>query len=160
MADSKTTLKKLFEEYQKLYIELSDQKDALQKEREGFPKKYIENEDFEDWTLKAASLKHQGIRLFSLCAALRTSIDIDVKHAISHILIDEAEDFLKDRGFQKVTDSLRESVVSYSKEMKELLKMQGRIEVLFDTVSKLTRAFETDETNLRVFANYKHKGGF
>lgn len=160
MSDSKLNVKKLVEEYQKLLLELSDQKEALQKEREKFPIRYMEKDDFEDWTLKAANLKHQSIRLFSLCAALRTSIDIDVRHTISHILVDEAEDFLKDRGFQKFTDSLRESVVSYHKEMKDLLKTQGRIEVLFDTVSRLTKAFETDETNLRVFANYKHKGGF
>jgi hypothetical protein len=150
-------IKKFTARYTEMYAALDGSFKELQEAQFQFPQAFVDSEKFEEWTLIAANCKHRALDLSRRCVALNSSVDIDGGLLTANVLLNEAEAFLKDRGFERATDSLREAVVSHNKDLAEFMKLKGRIKALFEAAGRLHRAFETDETNFRVFAGYKNR---
>lgn len=150
-------IKQYTQTYRELYTQLVKMFEALEKRREAFPQKYSEDASFEDFTLEASNLKHEAIKLNRSVLALHSNAKIDLKYLTSHVLIKKADDILKDAGFDKLTDSLRSAAVASNTDLNDFAKVAGQIEALFESVRTLPKAFETDETNQRVFSGYSKK---
>ena len=152
---------KFTEMYKELYTECNDKFHELQEKRAEFPAKFLETTDFEEFTLQASNLKHEAILLNKAVLTTQVNSQIDLKYYEALVLFYSARDILKDFGFSGETNALMTSAVASNKELNELKKVVGLIDALQEAVKTLPKAFETDETNYRVFSSYKHKlGGF
>ena len=143
--------------YVELYTKLDTELSALQSRREKFPQKFMETVNFEDFTLEASNLKHEAIKLNKAVLTLHTNAEIDCDYLTSYVLLSKAEETLKDYGYEKITDSLRSAAVASNKDLNDFLKIVGKVKALHESVKALPRAFETDETNQRIFSGYNRK---
>lgn len=132
----------------------------LEKKQQSFPLKYLEkaNEgNYEDLLIQASQLKHKSISLHRNVSGIEVSLDTEIGYFEAQILLYFAEFFLKDKGFDKVTDLLRNSYLKSSKELKKLKNLQGKILANKKASEQLVRAFESDEVNFRKFLDMKNK---
>jgi hypothetical protein len=167
MSNEKSTSSSKIPLYTKLYTELFQQFNAqyekLKEQRALFPVKYSGEDqvEFEDFTLEASNLKHQAIDLNKVVLIAYTNAGCDLEYLEAHVLFNNAKDILKDLGFDSFTGALLSSAVASHKDLSELKKAIGKLKALQEAVKALPKAFETDETNNRIFSGYKHKlGGF
>lgn len=130
----------------------------LQKEQGKLPKTYTNNDqDFEDHILAAANAKHQAIELYRSSLTAYDSICADLDYFSAQLKLYLAESFLQEHGFDRPTDNLRESFVKSNATIKDLTKVQGKLEALSSATDKLVKAFENDETNCRRLLERKTK---
>lgn len=130
----------------------------LQKEQGKLPKHYTDNnQDFEDHILAAANAKHQAIELYRSSLTAYDSISADLDYFSAQLKLYLAESFLQEHGFDRPTDSLRESFVKSNATIKDLIKVQGKLESLSGATERLVKAFENDETNCRRLLERKTK---
>lgn len=133
---------------------------SLEARQKKFPEKYLQkaNEgNYEDLLIQAAQLKHKSILLNRNVAGIYVAIDSEIDYYESQILLYFAEYFLKEKGFDKITDLLRNSYLKSSKELKKLKILKGRIQGNQKASEQLVRAFESDEVNFRKFLDMKNK---
>jgi hypothetical protein len=145
------------EAYAEVYREILKRYKQLQKDQKTLPSKFVQSEDFENHLLNAADLKHRAIEVWRDALACFDSIKADYDFYSSHMTLYDAESFLKERGFDRITDKLREAYVNANKDMNELTKEVGNIDALSQATERLVRAFESDETNCRRLLERKNK---
>ena len=166
MSDAKnlTSEQQLDQEIEKMlahYIQaekiLQREFDKLKEQQSKFPKKFSEKEDFEDYIILASQCKHQSIVLFKQSIAMESSIDADYEYLAAQSIFYTAEDFLKDKGFDKPTEALRKNYLSSKKGLKKIIKLMGNLKSIKEAAELLPRAFEADEVNFRKFLDLKNK---
>jgi hypothetical protein len=133
---------------------------SLEDHQQKFPAKYLTKAsegNYEDLLILASQLKHRSIKLNRNAAGLLVNTDTDLDYYEAQILLYFAEPFLKDKGFDKITDLLRNSYLSSSKEIKKLRVVKGKLKAVMESAESLVRAFESDEVNFRKFMDMKNK---
>lgn len=153
-------LSKSLTNYVEGYKLLEKEVKALEDQQQKFPGKYLSRAsegNYEDLLILASQLKHRAIKLDRNAGGLLVNTDTDLDYYEAQILLYFAEPFLKDKGFDKVTDLLRNSYLSSSKEIKKLRVVKGKLKHLMDSAEALVRAFESDEVNFRKFMDMKNK---
>lgn len=124
-----------------------------------FPEKYIssKDEDYENLLILAANLKHQMVSLNKMAMGIYSSVSIELDYNEAQILLNHSELALKQKGFDKITDTLRQSYLSSSKEIKKIRVLKGKIRAVMEASDDLIKAFESDEVNFRKFLDMKNK---
>lgn len=153
-------LNKSLGNYVEGYKLLEKEMKSLEDHQQKFPGKYLQKAsegNYEDLLILASQLKHRSIKLNRNSAGLLVNTATDLDYYESQILLYFAEVFLKDKGFDKVTDLLRNSYLSSSKEIKKLRVVKGKLKALMESAEALVRAFESDEVNFRKFMDMKNK---
>ena len=131
---------------------------VLQKEQGLLPKTYTNNnQDFEDHILAAANSKHKAIELYRTSLTAYDSICAELEYFSAQLKLYLSEGFLKEHGFDRATDSLRDSFVKSNVTIKDLIKVKGDLESLSGATERLVKAFENDETNCRRLLERKTK---
>ena len=146
----KKEMKSLYLEYSKAEDMLINRIASMEMEREKFPSRMSDAESsLEDLILSAARHKHDAISLTRDSISISESMNIDCDYFCSQIKLFMAESFLKEHGFDKTTESLRDAYVSSNQELRQIMKLMGRVKAIANVSEKLVRAFESDETNYR-----------
>jgi hypothetical protein len=135
--------------YNEGHDDLLAQIEALQKKQNAFPIKVMKDIAFDDLVLQAASYKHQSLTILRRCIAAAESAELDYKFSESFFLLNKAGELLRDKGFDKVTDSLRQAATASCLELRDLAKSVACVRSLEETCSRLFRSFESDEVNFR-----------
>ncbi len=133
---------------------------SLENKQQKFPEKYIAKAtegDYEDLLILASQLKHKSIALSRNITGVFVALDAELDYFESQILLYYAEHFLKEKGFDKITDLLRNSYLSSNKELKKLKILKGKFKAHEKSAEQLVRAFESDEVNFRKFLDMKNK---
>ena len=139
---------------------LNKQLKGLELRKQKFPEKYLKKAadgNYEDLLILASQLKHDSISLHRNTTGMFVKISAELEYYESQILLYFAEEFLKDKGFDKVTDLLRNSYISSNKELKKLKIIKGKYKALEKSAEQLVRAFENDEFNFRKFMDMSNK---
>lgn len=142
---TKDDIVRLLSIYEEIYTELVKPVEFLEAEQDKFPVQVNPENEYDSLTLKASNLKHKSIQLMRDAITAHGNAEVDFSHAQSVILIDKADESLKDKGFEKVTDTLRQAAVANSVELREFEKVVRKLGSIKETVSRLARAFENDE---------------
>jgi hypothetical protein len=144
--------------YEEVYAKLFKEFKKLQNEQKDLPIDFTgKHEEYENHLLKAAGLKHKSIEVWRDSLASIESINYDTTFYSAQFKLFEAESFLKEHGFDKITDALREAVVNGDEDMNKLFKIKGNIDSLAKATERLVRAFESDETNCRRLLERQNK---
>jgi hypothetical protein len=154
------SLKKSLENYSEGYKILEKEYKNLEEQQRKFPEKYLSRAtegNYEDLLILASQLKHRSIKINRNSTGILVNLDTDLDYYEAQILLFFAETFLKEKGFDKVTDLLRNSYLSSNKEIKKMRSLKGRVKALKDSAESLVRAFESDEVNFRKFLDMKNK---
>lgn len=133
---------------------------SLEIRQQKFPEKYITKAtegDYENLLILASQLKHKSITLSRNITGVMVALIAELEYYEAQILLYFAEYFLKEKGFDKITDLLRNSYISSSKELKKLNVLKGKLKALEKSAEQLVRAFESDEVNFRKFLDMKNK---
>lgn len=149
-------LRKMVDTYKEGLKVIESEYQILLKQQDKLPKKFIISYDFEDALILASQLKHRSIQMLKNSTGLYEAAKIDVDYLESQLLLNVADEFLRDK-FDKITDNLRRAFVSSHKGLKSLLKVKGKLMALQEASEKLVRAFESDEVNCRKFVEMKNK---
>lgn len=153
-------LRKSLANYVEGYKLLDKEYKTLETKQKQFPVKYLvkaSEGNYEDLLILAAQLKHQSIKINRNATGLLVNLVTDLDYYESQMLLYFAEIFLKEKGFDKVTDLLRNSYLSSSKEIKKLRALKGKVKAIVDSAEDLIRAFESDEVNFRKFMEMNNK---
>lgn len=146
--------------YMEGYKLLDKEYQNMEAQQRKFPEKYLkraEEGNYEDLLILASQLKHKAIKINRNATGVLVNLDADLDYYEAQILLYHAEVFLKEKGFDKITDLLRNSYLSSSREIKKLRVYKGRLKALKDSAESLVRAFESDEVNFRKFLDMKNK---
>lgn len=114
---------------------------------------------YEDLLLFSANCKHEALELHKMCMAVYDDAKNNVDYYSAFLLVEVAEDYMKEKGFQKISADIRTAYLNSRVELKELKTVCDRIESLKDISKKLLDAFEADEVNFRRFADRKNLVG-
>lgn len=114
---------------------------------------------YEDLLLFVSSCKHEAREVWRYSLALCDDLDTDISYCEAQLLLEVADEYLKSKGFAKVSESLRKAFVNSQEDFKELKKLYGRVKALKDSSRKLLDNFEADEVNYRKFSERKTLGG-
>jgi len=146
----KSEIKTLLAEYSNMEVFLGKRLDSLILEQDKFPKQFSgELEDYEDHILLASQCKHKAISLSKDLIALFEAMISDYNYFSSQMKLYLAESFLQEHGFDKPTEALRDAYVSADENLRDFLKIKGKMKALSNAAEKLVKAFESDETNYR-----------
>ena len=132
----------------------------LEEKKAKFPEKYLAKAtegNYEDLLILASQLKHKSISLSRNITGVYVAVDAELDYFESQILLYFAEYFLKEKGFDKITDLLRNSYLSSNRELKKLKVLKGKLKAVEKSAESLVRAFESDEVNFRKFLDMKNK---
>lgn len=158
------TEKDLNDELIALHTEFMTGKNLIEKEYtklenlyDTFPKNFSAKVDFEDFLIKSSICKHQAISLMKNSMALYGRIECDLDYYESIIKIYLAGDFLKNKGFDRITDTLRDSYISSNKNIIALRKIKKEFKTFEESSEKLIRLYEGAEINCRKFVEMKNK---
>lgn len=146
--------------YSDIYGELLSKIEELENIQHGFPVKVSKDFAYDDLTLQAANCKHKSLTLIRMCLTASGSAEIDYKYAQSFILLEKADEILKDKGFDRLTDSLRQAAMASSDELRRFSKVVVDIKALEETCTRLFKAFESDEVNFRKIYDKNEFKGF
>lgn len=153
-------LNKKIEKYNDVYKIINAEIKALDDRQKKFPEKYMAraNEgNYEDLLILASQLKHRAIVVTRNVTGALVELDAELDYFESQILLYFAEYFLKEKGFDKITDLLRNSYLKSNKELKKLKVLKGKIKAVEESTEALIKAFESDEVNFRKFLDMKNK---
>ena len=142
--------------YKKLHTDMRKEYDELEKLKSSFPIKYIENDNFEDLLLQASNAKFKAIILVRKLNGLAAEITYELEYLVSNFKLNIADDALSEK-FDKITEGLRDAYVNSKKELKELVVLKEKVEILADSSEKMVKMFDSDEINFRRIAEKKNR---
>jgi hypothetical protein len=110
--------------------------------------------------LQAASVKFEAIVMARRYSGLAADMAVELEFVRANFKLNIADDALSEK-FEKITEGLRDAYVISKLEIKELTKLNDRVNNHADSAEKLIKAFDGDEINFRRIADRKNKlGGF
>jgi len=152
-------MRKATELYETIYKEISSKLDELVEIQKSFPVKISKDISYENLILQAASCKHRALALSRDCLAVTASANIDLKYWQSYVLLDKSDELLRDKGFDKFTDTLRQAAMANNEYLREFAKVEAKLNGLEETSTRLFKAFESDEINFRkMYDKHEYKG--
>lgn len=110
---------------------------------------------YEDLVLFVSNCKHEALDLWKYSIALYESMEADSDYFNARFFLEVADDALRDKGFGKVTEALREHFLNSKGEIRNFKKVAAEAVALKDSSKKLVDAFESDEVNFRRFFDKK-----
>lgn len=122
----------------------------LLESRPKIPETFSQAYDYESDLLKTAQMKHKAVELFGSSLELKLLIEADIAYFTSQLKLHTATEFLKDSGFDKISESLRDSYVASNSKMHELAKIFAKVRALADTIDKICWAISADEKSLQI----------
>lgn len=110
---------------------------------------------YEDLVLFVSNCKHEALDLWKFSIALYESMEADSDYFNARFFLEVADEALRDKGFGKVTEALREHFLNSKNEIRSFKKVAAEALALKDASKKLVDAFESDEVNFRRFFDKK-----
>jgi hypothetical protein len=120
------------------------------------PIEFSSDHEYEDHMIQLAHLKHGAIKLANAAVKLHGSAKSDLAHYSARLKLDHAEEGLRDRGFDRVTEALRDSFCDVHGGLARLSKMAAELDGLAKTTLHLIKAFESDEQNIKKLMELKN----
>ena len=107
---------------------------------------------YEDLLLMMSDLKHKARQLWKHTMALTDSIENNADYFQAQLLLEESQEYLKDKGFKNASADLRKSFLNSLKDLQNFKMMAKKAKGLRDTSRELLINLEADEVNFRKFA--------
>lgn len=154
----KEELKLVNEQYKVLVDGFEKSLDSFVNQRLSLPNNELDEKAAESVVLRSANLKFEASKFAKETMALSKRMVIDIDYYSGRIVLGDADTVLKELGFSKITEALRSSVVNTLEELRDLKKLQIRIEALYYYSINLIKQFEGDENSARKIYEIKNKG--
>lgn len=154
----KEELKLVNEQYVVMVEGFEKSLDSFVNQRLSLPNNELNEKAAESVVLRSANLKFEASKFAKETMALSKRMVIDIDYYSGRIVLGDADTVLKELGFSKITEALRSSVVNTLEELRDLKKLQIRIEALYYYSINLIKQFEGDENSARKIYEIKNKG--
>lgn len=151
MSPKKTNdlIKEIAGKYASLSKDLDSKHEVLSQIKDQFPESYDPKADLESSLLLAGSAKHKAIQLWRAAMKAHGMILKDCEYFTAELKLNTSEEALKDKGFTRITDTLRDTFVSNHGGLLELTLISEELRSHSKCAEALARAFEGDENNFR-----------
>ena len=148
-------IKEAFQQYHSILVDLKDLYSKIEEQYKNLPSTRKLKIDYEDAVLLSSSCKFESNKAWKMSVQAHESIQVDVDYFTSVLKYEVSEQSLKNKGFDKITDSMRESFVRMNKPLKDLLKASAELLSIRLSLEKNVRGFDNSETSYRKMAEIK-----
>jgi hypothetical protein len=111
---------------------------------------------YEDFLMFVANCKHESLELWKNTLSTFDELEQSEEYYAGRLLIDAAEEVLRDKGFLKPSADIRIAYLNSKSELKDFRKIVSKARALRDAAKKMLDAFESDEVNFRRFSDKKN----
>ena len=153
---------KMLTSYTNGYDLLNDQYDQIKAHRDETFKltkeldKSKNSKDHEDLMFRTSELKNLTADLHKFANDLGVDLKGDVEFFEAGIKLGRADNLLKDKGFLKITETIRSVAMDSLIEVREMRRVLGKVRSLSMALLNLFESLKMDETNFRTGARHEH----